>query len=169
MSARRTWILSGLLALTLAACAGASPTPTTPPPTILAVTAVTPAVKANAKSFWLESREGTVVVELQLLNLAEPEAAPNGPLAVRVALTESGMDAPSLTQVYDLAQLAYLARPEGEQVSPAMWTVEEEGHMGHHVKGTLTFPKDSSTKTLKVVIRDVGGVSERIFEWAIVP
>ena len=167
MSARRTWILSGLLSLTLAACAGASPTPTTPPPTIPAVTAVTPAVKANAESFWLESREGTVIVELQPLNLAESEAAPNGQWTYRVALTESGMDAPPLTQVYDLTQLVYLTGPNGKQVSPTSWAVSEEGHMGHHVKGTLTFPKDGPTKVLKIVIRDVGGVSERVFEWSV--
>ncbi|MGH2523394.1 MAG: hypothetical protein ACRDH2_12900, partial [Anaerolineales bacterium] len=121
--------------MTLAACAGAAPTPTAIPPTIPVAAAVTPAVKANAESFWLESREGTVIVELQPLNLAEPDSAPAGEWAFRVALTESGMDAPPLTQSYALAQLAYLTGPNGEQVKPVSWKVEEEGHMGHHIKG----------------------------------
>jgi len=165
MSARRVGWLWGLLALTLAACAGSPPTPTAIP----AVTAIPPAVADNVRSFWRESREGSVIVELQPINLAEPEAAPNGQWAFRVALTESGMDAPPLTRVYDLARLAYLAGPNGEQIGPAGWTVEEEGHMGHHVKGTLTFPKTTQTPTLQVVIREVGGVGERVFEWPVTP
>lgn len=167
MSAKRWWPLWGLLTLTLGACAGSSPAPTATPMAIPVVTAAPSGVQSRAESFWLESREGTVIVELQPLNLDEPDTVSPEEWVFRLALTESGMDAPPLTQSYDLAQLAYLAGPNGEQVKPASWAVDEEGHMGHHVKGTLAFPGSAQSETIKVVIRDVGGVRERVFEWAV--
>ena len=52
-----------------------------------------------------------------------------------------------------------------EQVSLISWMVEEEGHMGHHIKEILTFPKTTPSKRIQVVVREVGEVSQRVFEW----
>lgn len=99
MNRRQTWLLSGLLVFILAACAGAqsaspatptvqtimptaetkaesSATPVAAQPTTPTIQASTPTAAANAESLWQKNQEGDVVVELQPLNLAEPEAAP---------------------------------------------------------------------------------------------
>ena len=41
--------------------------------------------------------------------------------------------------------------------------------MGHHVKGTLVFPGEPQAKTIRVVIGEIGGVTERVFEWPVAP
>jgi hypothetical protein len=45
--------------------------------------------------------------------------------------------------------------------------VEEEGYMGHHLKEILTYPKTAPSKRVQVVVREVGGVSQRVFEWPV--
>lgn len=167
MNARGNYWLALLFALALTACGGAAGAPTATPTQPASVQAVTPAV--GAKPAMLESRQGTVIVEMQLLNLAEPNSAPTGQWAFAVALTESSMDAPPLAKTYDLKQLADLTGPDGQKITPVNWTVKDEGHMGHHLTGTLLFPGTAPLKMVRVVVREVGGVSERVFEWPQVP
>ena len=73
---------------------------------------------------------------------------------------------------FDLAQLAVLRTPSGEEIAPLAW---EAPAGGHHREGTLSFPAvagDGSPLmqpdggSLLLVIRDVAGVAERTFSWS---
>ncbi|MFQ5692368.1 MAG: hypothetical protein ACE5IM_04905 [Nitrospinota bacterium] len=73
---------------------------------------------------------------------------------------------------YDMAKLSLLRDGRGRLFPATAWT--DPGGGGHHRKGVLVFPaKDKNgdpiiggaTKFLEVVIRDVAGVSERVFRW----
>lgn len=57
-------------------------------------------------------------------------------------------------------KISYLRDPGGKTYQP----VSYEGEGGHHAKGILRFPKIES-KRFELVIRDVGGVKERVFKW----
>jgi hypothetical protein len=65
---------------------------------------------------------------------------------------------------FDPASIATLEFGHGVIVRPDKWDGAAAG--GHHRSGTLVFdaiPKDA--KTLKLILRDVAGVPERIFIW----
>ncbi|MGH7946883.1 MAG: hypothetical protein ACREF9_18040, partial [Opitutaceae bacterium] len=65
----------------------------------------------------------------------------------------------------------------GAEITPASWTVEETGHMGHHVKGTLAFALQPAHRAVlerapvpfEIVVRAVGGAGERRFGWKTAP
>jgi hypothetical protein len=72
---------------------------------------------------------------------------------------------------YDLKELAMLRAGRGKEVGPSRWDAPKGGH---HREGTLGFPgktPDGSpiigpdTREIELIIRDVGGVSVRKFEW----
>jgi hypothetical protein len=74
---------------------------------------------------------------------------------------------------YDLKQLAVLHIDGGREVQPISWDAPKGGH---HRSGTLTFPATdadgtpltaSATYTIELVIRDIAGVPERSFRWAL--
>ena len=72
---------------------------------------------------------------------------------------------------YDLKKLVVLRADGGMEVRPSAWDAPKGGH---HREVTLTFPKRTSdgsrvigrdTRRIRLVIRDVAGVTERSFEW----
>ena len=74
---------------------------------------------------------------------------------------------------YDLRQLAALSADKAQNVRPIGWDAPSGGH---HRQGNLTFPPNaadgtpligSSTKSVKLLIRDVAGVPERTFQWTL--
>ena len=74
---------------------------------------------------------------------------------------------------YDLGQLAVVRTDPGREARPIGWDAPGGGH---HRSGTLTFPttRDDGTpiigptaRTLELLIRDVAGVPERSFQWAL--
>lgn len=74
---------------------------------------------------------------------------------------------------YDLVQLAVLRTPSGEEIAPLSWDAPAGGH---HREGTLSFPSTATDGTsliqsdgghLILVIRDIAGVTERAFHWAV--
>ena len=97
-------------------------------------------------------------------------------LVFHVTMDSMNMDAPPLA-VYDLAKLAYLTGIGGVEVTPARWSVEQTGHMGHHVKGTLAFALEPAHRAIlergpisfDIVVVDVDGVKKRIFSWKTAP
>jgi hypothetical protein len=73
--------------------------------------------------------------------------------------------------LYDLSQLARLRIAQTIEVAPTNW---EAPAGGHHREGLLRFPAstaeagpifDAETGSIALVIREVGGVSERTFVW----
>ncbi len=60
----------------------------------------------------------------------------------------------------DFRNNSYLRDPSGKIYLPLSY----EGTGGHHARGTLSFPKIESNR-FKLVIKDVAGVNERVFNW----
>lgn len=116
------------------------------------------------------SEAGDVTIEISYEGVSKKE------MVFRVAMDVMRMDLPPLTE-FDLQRLARLVAPEGTEVTPSRWSVEDGGHMGHHVRGTLVFPLttdvqpiiDGRAKSFEIVLNDVAGVKERVFAWEIVP
>lgn len=72
---------------------------------------------------------------------------------------------------YDLGQLATLRVDQGPAIQPSGWDAPAGGH---HREGTLTFPATTqdgrpsipdNARTIEVIIRDIGGVPERVVQW----
>ena len=101
---------------------------------------------------------------------------------VTIAATWQGSGAPTVFTIaknthavdldsYDLKQLAVLRIDGGSEIRPTSWEALEGGH---HRSGTLTFPATdadgkpliaSGTRTIELIVRNVAGVSERVFAW----
>lgn len=68
---------------------------------------------------------------------------------------------------YDLTGLAVLKDDGGNEYEPSSW-ISEPG--GHHREGTLAFPipdtlKQSQARYIKIIIKGIDGVNERVFQW----
>ena len=73
----------------------------------------------------------------------------------------------------DLSQVAVLRTDQGAEVGPTGWDAPKGGH---HRSGTLTFPAmtpsgavvlGDGTRSFELLIRNVAGVPEREFRWAV--
>ncbi len=92
---------------------------------------------------------------------------PQSGLVFRVAMDTHSVD----LDPYDLRKLAILRTGNGQEVVPSGWDAPEGGH---HRAGNLVFPENlpdgtpllSGRRTITLVIRDVGGVPERRFQWS---
>ena len=74
---------------------------------------------------------------------------------------------------YDLVKLALLRTDDGREVAPISWNAPKGGH---HRQGLLAFPSSgadgkpilgSTTRTIELIVRDVAGVPQRSFRWAL--
>jgi len=66
----------------------------------------------------------------------------------------------------DLLANAALYDDASWEYRPVSWEGDQPG--GHHRKGTLAFLGiRESTRTLTLVIKDIGGIPERIFNWTV--
>ena len=74
---------------------------------------------------------------------------------------------------YNLQQLAALGIDQGREVQSIGWNAPTGGH---HRSGTLSFPVTttsgtpvigSNTRLITLLIRNVGGVPERVFTWTL--
>ena len=74
------------------------------------------------------------------------------------------MDTHSKELSTDLAQTAVLTDDTGRDYAPIAWQGDPPG--GHHREGILQFPPPAGNpKSVELKIKDIGGVSERIFRW----
>ena len=65
---------------------------------------------------------------------------------------------------FDLTEVSLLEDDRGNVVKPIRWEGSPPG--GHHRSGTLIFPAiGEQTRSIKLIIKDVYDVPERIFEW----
>ncbi len=101
-----------------------------------------------------QDRQGPVTVAVTVL----PPFAAETPLKVRIALdTHSvGLD--------DIALESAVALRSADDTDVAPVTVEQAKGGGHHRQAVLVFPPISSV-TVRIVVKNVGGVSERVFVW----
>lgn len=66
---------------------------------------------------------------------------------------------------YDMKKSSFLRVDGGPEIKASEWI--KPGGGGHHLAGTLIFksPDTSADKILELVIKTVGEVEERIFQW----
>lgn len=65
---------------------------------------------------------------------------------------------------FDLTAISFLEDDKGNSFKPISWKGSPPG--GHHRSGMLSFPAlKTGTKAIKLTIKNVHGVPERIFEW----
>lgn len=107
--------------------------------------------------------QGGITIKATWVIPGSPEASSqlNRYLAFSLALeTHSG----DLGQ-YDLKKLATLRDDKGKELSPASWQPTSDD--SHHRAGILRFAKgiEQGGRYLELVVRDVGGVSERALRW----
>ena len=113
-----------------------------------------------------EDKQGAVTVTATLLTPDKPRT--DGKLAVQVKLDTHDID---LDQ-YQLEKLAVLRDAQGREVQAL--GLESPSGSGHHREGVLTFPGTDASgkpllspdaKTLTLILRGIGGVAERAFQW----
>lgn len=103
------------------------------------------------------SSAGNVTVDIKWLG------SQNGSLAFQVDMNTHSVD---LDQ-YDLDKLALLRDDAGGEYTPTSW-LSAPG--GHHREGTITFSipqalTEGKARSIRMVIRGVAGVAERVLEW----
>jgi Spy/CpxP family protein refolding chaperone len=121
---------------------------------------------ASPQHLTQEDKQGGVTVSATLLTPNKPRT--DGVLAVQVKLDTHAVD---LDQ-YQLETLALLHDAQGREVQAL--GIESPSGSGHHREGVLTFPGTDATgkplltpetKSLTLILRGIGGVSERVFRW----
>lgn len=66
---------------------------------------------------------------------------------------------------FNFLEKAELQGDKGRTLNPISW---DGGKGGHHLSGSLKFPPfNETTSSMKLIIKDVAGVSQRVFEWKI--
>lgn len=74
---------------------------------------------------------------------------------------------------YNMRQLAILRTDQGQELAATMWNAPMGGH---HRSGTLSFPTTfadgtpvigPNTHKLTLIIRNVAGIPERMFQWTV--
>lgn len=105
------------------------------------------------------SDEGPVEITLVYLNPLQQKAAKEFSFDVVMETHSVDLDA------YKMETVSFL-RIDGKQEQKALGWFNPGGG-GHHISGVLKFagPIASEAKSIQVIIRGVGDVKERIFEW----
>ena len=173
---RRLVILLPFLLAALLSCGqrpGPSPTPQTPPPPGQGLEALTKellrsptqgqagAVEAEALYQTTEyfqalaQKEGTSFERYQRDYLDKY-------LVFSLSLNTHSVD----LSPYQLEALSLLRDGRGRDAQPVRWE-EDQGSSSHHRSGRLLFPREGldPASGLELVVRDVGGVTERTFRW----
>ncbi len=103
--------------------------------------------------------EGPVEVTVVYLNPLKKENGSEISFEVRMNTHSVNLDS------YKMDKVCSLRIDGGSEQKALGWF--EPGGGGHHVSGVLKFagPIPTDTKTLQLIIREVGGVPERVFEW----
>jgi hypothetical protein len=122
--------------------------------TVVAGTTLLCVAAVSAEPLVRSDRQGPVAVTLTLL--APPAAGT--PLGVRLVLDTHTV---SLDGVR--IDRAVALRTAGGDIAPTR--VEASGG-GHHREAVLSFPPPQPDQPIVLVVKDVGGVPERLFTWA---
>lgn len=104
-------------------------------------------------------KQGPVEISVVYLNPLEQGRDSEPSFEVRMNTHSVDLEA------YDMEKLCFLRIDGGQETEALGWL--NSGGGGHHISGILKFarPIPSDTKSLQLIIRQVGGVPERVFEW----
>ena len=121
--------------------------------------------------------EGTVAAEKKgaEFNLPELKKKADG-VTIKAKPVEFGFDKPVKFKIkfdthsgsldFELTNISLLEDGEGNTYEPLHWEGAPPG--GHHRSGTLIFPKlKGDTGLIKLVIKNVSGTNESVFEWSL--
>jgi hypothetical protein len=102
-------------------------------------------------------RQGPVTVSVALVALPQPGSS----VTVRVVLDthSESLDAVAFDRV------VALRKPDGSDAPPA--GVELVTGSGHHRQAEVVFRLPEEASEVRIVVRNVGGVPERIFAWPV--
>lgn len=76
------------------------------------------------------------------------------------------LDTHSVDLSQDMVEVSFLADNQGNVYQPTAWEGPPPG--GHHLEGVLVFDAVEPTpSSVNLVIKDIGGTPERLFEWEI--
>lgn len=123
--------------------------------------------------------QGGVTVKANYITATYLKATPNDPLSGKVDLVRTIVIAITLDthsgdlSRYDFVKNALLRNDRGQQVAPVRWIATADG--AHHRSGGLVFPRtdqagkafEPQAKTVELILRDLGGVSERVLRWTL--
>jgi hypothetical protein len=115
--------------------------------------------KLTKKDLRRISNEGRVEITVLYLNPLRREPASELSFEVRMNTHSVNLDA------YEMENVSYLRIDGGTEQKALGWF--KPGGGGHHRSGVLRFagPIPRGAQSLQVIIRGVGGVQERVFEW----
>ncbi len=132
-------------------------------------------------SFFVIKNQGLTIASSSKSNFVEARPPRNleqkineaGGLKIEVKLLDFSFEKPVQFEIkftthqgdldFDLIKKAVLIDDKNNQYLPLEWT---GGKGGHHLSGTLVFPKISeAAKSVKLIINNIYAVKERIFEW----
>jgi hypothetical protein len=99
--------------------------------------------------------QGPVTVAVTLIHSPTPGA----PIKARVVLDthSAALDGVAFEQA------VVIRTPDGAEVPPT--SVEQASGSGHHREVVLVFPPSPQPGSLRILVRNVGGVAERTFSW----
>lgn len=137
------------------------------------------AVGQNSGPATRTENSGGISVKATYLTAAHFKATPNDPLIGKVDPERTLVIAITLDthsgnlSAYDFVKNALLRNDRGQQLAAIRWVPTAEGP--HHRGGGLVFPKtvqsgqsfESDAKALELVVRNLGGVAERVFRWSL--
>lgn len=103
-------------------------------------------------------RQGPVTVALTLLT----SPGDGSPMRVKVVLDTHSVALDGIT----LQQAVVLLASDGREVTPEALEAATGG--GHHRQAILVFPPGVAKGSVRIVVRNVGGVAERTFTWDVV-
>lgn len=112
---------------------------------------------------WSEAQEGltkrdtqgpvTVVVTLM------PSPTPGAPIKAKVVFDTHSVGLDGIA----FEQAVAIRTADGAEVPPT--AVEQASGSGHHREAVLVFPPSPRPGSLRIVVKNVGGVAERTFLW----
>ena len=142
-----TLIILFVLASVIAACSGNAA-----PPEAAQVELAAPSFETQSNN------EQAVTVEVTPLDLAEGDNTLVFEVAFNTHFVELDFDPATLTVLRDA---------QGREYPAVAWEGDPAG--GHHRSGTLQFElPNPPTGSVEVIIREVAGAPERVFQWDLV-
>lgn len=120
----------------------------------LVMVLLAPAASRAEESLTQRDARGPVTVVATLL----PAEAPGAPVKVKIALDTHSVALDTIS--FDRSVV--LRQADGTDMAP---TAVEVSGGGHHRQAVLTFPPTEAEGAMRVVVKNVGGVPERVFTW----
>lgn len=99
--------------------------------------------------------QGSVTVVVTLI----PAPTPGAPIKAKVVLDTHSVALDGLA----FEQAVAMRVADGAEVTPT--GVEQASGSGHHREAVLVFPPSPQSGSVRIVVRNVGGVAERTFTW----